>query len=192
MTTFETHDKILKTARRLFVQQGYTATSMRQVAEEAGIGKATIYHHFPDKEAIILALVEENSVAVKELLQLVRAENDPRRRIRVATTSSVNFLYEFADIMRIARTEIPGWRNKMKSGYLTFFDQYMALLTDAIRNGIEQRIFRPVDPETTARVLMTMIQGTFAMTYLGAGRPQNPAESAAALLDIFFQGIDAR
>ena len=56
--TPETYEKILSTARRLFVKQGYTATSMRQVAESAGIGKATIYHHFPDKRAIVMALLQ--------------------------------------------------------------------------------------------------------------------------------------
>ncbi|NMC78544.1 MAG: helix-turn-helix transcriptional regulator, partial [Chloroflexi bacterium] len=59
MTTSETYSRIMQIARRLFVQQGYTATSMRQVAGEAGIGKATIYHHFPDKQAVVMALLQE-------------------------------------------------------------------------------------------------------------------------------------
>jgi hypothetical protein len=39
---------------------------------------------------------------------------------------------------------------------------------------------------------MTLIQGTFAMAYLGGGHPQSPEKAAATLLDIYFQGIDAR
>ena len=79
----------------------------------------------------------------------------------------------------------------MKAGYLNFFQDYMALLSDAVRRGTEQGIFRPVDPTDAARVLITMIQGIFAMTYLGGGRAQSPEKAAASLLDIYFQGIDA-
>ena len=192
MATSETYDKILQTARRLFVQQGYTATSMRQVAETAGIGKATIYHHFPDKQAIVLALLKKNTTNMDETLQLVRAETDPRRRIQVATQTSVRFLFEAADIMQIVRREVPGGREQLQAGYMAFFQEYMALLADAIRRGAEQGIFRPVDPSAAARVLMTMIQGTFAMAYLGSERAQSSEQAAAALLDVYFLGIEAR
>lgn len=192
MATSETYDKILQTARRLFVKQGYTATSMRQVAETAGIGKATIYHHFPDKQAIVMALLKKNTTNMDETLQLVRAETDPRRCIQVATQTSVRFLFEAADIMQIVRREVPGGREQLQAGYMVFFQEYMALLADAVRRGTEQGIFRPVDPSAAARVLMTMIQGTFAMAYLGSERAQSSEQAAAALLDIYFQGIDAR
>ena len=188
----ETYEKILSAAHRLFVQQGYTATSMRQVAEVAGIGKATIYHHFPDKQAILMALLNRRTSSVDAALQLVRSETDPRRRIQVATEASVNFLLESADIVQIVRREIPGGRDQMQDGVTAFFREYMALLADAIQHGIEQGIFRPVNPAETARVLMAMIQGTFAMAYVVNERAKTPQQAAAALLDVFFQGLDAR
>ena len=46
-----TRQAILSAAYSLFLEQGFSATSMRQVAEAAGIGKATIYHHFHNKQA---------------------------------------------------------------------------------------------------------------------------------------------
>ncbi len=188
----ETYDKILSTARRLFVQQGYTATSMRQVAEMAGIGKATIYHHFPDKQSIVMALLSHNLARMETALQRVRAESDPRRRIQVAAEASVDFLFESADIMQIVRREIPGARDQLQTGFANFFQEYMDLLAEAIQRGIEQGLFRPVDPVSTARVLMTMIQGTFAMAYLINERAQTPQQAAAALLEVYFQGLDAR
>ncbi|HNZ12500.1 MAG TPA: TetR/AcrR family transcriptional regulator [Anaerolineaceae bacterium] len=188
----ETYNKILSAAHRLFVKQGYTATSMRQVAEAAGIGKATIYHHFPDKQSIVMALLQHNLTRMEEALRLVRAENHPRRRIQVAAEASVDFLFESVDILQIVRREIPGGRDQMQGGFARFFQEYMALLADAIQRGIEQGIFRPVDPVNSARVLMTMIQGTFAMAYLINERAQTPQQAATDLLDIYFQGLDAR
>ncbi len=188
----ETYDKILSTARNLFMQHGYTATSMRQVAETAGIGKATIYHHFPDKQSIVMALVRNNITRMDETLQHVRSVDDPRLRIQVATQDSVEFLFVAADIMQIVRREVPGVRDQMQTGFYNFFQEYITLLTDAIQRGKDQGIFRQVNPTEAARVLMTMIQGTFAMAYLINERAQSPQQAAAILLDVFFNGIDVR
>lgn len=56
-------EQILNEADRLFREQGYTATSMRQIAKESGFGSAVsgLYNHFPNKEAIFKALLEEHS-----------------------------------------------------------------------------------------------------------------------------------
>ncbi len=192
MTASETYDKILQTAHRLFVQKGYTATSMRQVAEEAGIGKATIYHHFPDKQTIAMALLEKRGGRMDEALELVRAEQDPRERIRVAVTTYFNSLTESLDIMQIVRREVPSGRDMIQEGFISFLQESMALLADAIRRGTQQGVFRPVDPTQAATTLMTMIIGTFARTYLGGEYPQLTEEAAAALLDIYLQGIEVR
>jgi len=188
----ETHEKILQVARRLFVKQGYTATSIRQVAGETGIGKATIYHHFPDKQAIIMALLEQNQAKMQENLAVMRAETDPRRRFQVAAELSILYLLESADILQIARREVPGGREFMMKGFGAFMRKFHALLVDAIQRGIEQGLFRAVDPAQAARVFLTMIQGSFAMTYLSGERPQSPGKASAHLLEVFFKGIDIR
>jgi AcrR family transcriptional regulator len=192
MPPSETYDKILQTARRLFVQQGYTATSMRQVAAETGIGKATIYHHFPDKQALVMALLKNSMARMNEARELVRSETDPRQRIQVAATVSVSYLFESVDIIQIVRREIPHGRDQISAEFMNFFRDYMALLADAVRRGTEQGIFRPVDPTDAARVLMTMIQGTFSMAYLSGERPQAVEQLSAAILDVYFQGINVR
>ena len=66
MMTTDTREKILQVASKLIVRQGYTATSISQIAAETGIGKATVYHHFPDKEAIVYALLDRSSSRVHE------------------------------------------------------------------------------------------------------------------------------
>ena len=50
--------QILDAALKLFSHKGYGATSVRDIAEEAGVSKGNVYHHFPDKEAIFRALLD--------------------------------------------------------------------------------------------------------------------------------------
>ncbi|MFZ6028084.1 MAG: TetR/AcrR family transcriptional regulator [Chloroflexota bacterium] len=190
--TSKTYLNILQTARRLFVEQGYTATSIRQIAETIGIGKATIYHHFPEKQAIVMALLEQNLGQMNDALAAVRREKEPRRRIEVAAQSSTRFLLESADVMQIARREVPRARDEIQQQFRLFLKDYLALLSEAIQLGSEQGIFRPVDPLQATRVFMIMIQGTFAMAYTSGERFQSPEQAAELLLDVFFRGIDAR
>src|SRR5437763_15221984 len=51
--------QILDTALKLFSHRGYGATSVRDIAEEAGVSKGNVYHHFPDKETIFRALLDQ-------------------------------------------------------------------------------------------------------------------------------------
>jgi len=50
--------QILESALKLFSHRGYGATSVRDIAEDAGLSKGNVYHHFSDKETIFRALLE--------------------------------------------------------------------------------------------------------------------------------------
>ncbi len=51
--------QILDAALKLFSHHGYGATSVRDIAEAAGVSKGNVYHHFPDKESIFRALLDQ-------------------------------------------------------------------------------------------------------------------------------------
>lgn len=58
--------QILDSALKLFSHKGYGATSVRDIAEEAGLSKGNVYHHFPDKEAIFRALIDRYFEAMSQ------------------------------------------------------------------------------------------------------------------------------
>ena len=53
-----TRRRVLDAAETLFARHGYEPTSMADVADRAGVGVGTLYHHFPDKRALLLALID--------------------------------------------------------------------------------------------------------------------------------------
>jgi TetR/AcrR family transcriptional regulator len=64
----EQRELILARAAALFARQGYHATSMNQVAEASGLSKATLYHYYRDKDAMLVHIAEGH---VSRLLTLV-------------------------------------------------------------------------------------------------------------------------
>jgi len=62
----ETQGKILDTAERLFGEQGYAATSLRQIIAEAGVNLAAIHYHFGSKEELLDELIMRKAAPVNE------------------------------------------------------------------------------------------------------------------------------
>ncbi|WP_232531934.1 TetR/AcrR family transcriptional regulator [Microbacterium halophytorum] len=61
--------RIIEDATCLFAREGYTDTSLRDIAAQVGVSKSALYHHFPSKEALLLAVAEERDRRIDELAQ---------------------------------------------------------------------------------------------------------------------------
>jgi AcrR family transcriptional regulator len=64
-------EMILTQAAQLFAKRGYSATSMNQVAQACGLSKATLYHYYKDKYALLLSIADDH---VSRLAALVEDE----------------------------------------------------------------------------------------------------------------------
>ena len=76
-----TKQLILDTAQRLFDEQGYDATSLRQIAEAVGMTKAAVYYHYPAKEHLLLELTRPLLDAMSDMVARLRSDgqdSDPR------------------------------------------------------------------------------------------------------------------
>src|SRR6266478_6499991 len=77
----DTKQKILDTAERLFGEQGYAATSLRQVIAAAEVNVAAVHYHFGSKEDLLDAVVTRKAgpvtVARMERLDRLEAETKP-------------------------------------------------------------------------------------------------------------------
>jgi AcrR family transcriptional regulator len=75
-------ERILDTAYELFSHNGLRAVGVDRIIDEAGVAKKTLYHHFPSKEALILAFLEARGQRwtadwlLAEILELAAAPRD--------------------------------------------------------------------------------------------------------------------
>ncbi len=67
-----TREKLLEAAVRLFARQGFSATSIRALASEAGVALGLLYHYFPSKEAVLEALLADGMADVEFTFETAR------------------------------------------------------------------------------------------------------------------------
>ena len=70
----EQREAILRHAAALFARSGYPATSMKQVAEACGLSKATLYHYYRDKYAMLVQIAEGHVLRLHALVDEVLAQ----------------------------------------------------------------------------------------------------------------------
>jgi TetR/AcrR family transcriptional regulator len=75
----ETPELILRHAERLFMQRGYAAVSVCDLAEAAGVTKPTLYYHFGDKEGLYAAMLVDLLTRVGKRVRRVASLHTPVR-----------------------------------------------------------------------------------------------------------------
>jgi len=93
-----TRERIQRVALELFTEQGYEATSLREIAERLGVTKAALYYHFKTKEDIVTSLVEGQVANLNDLLDLV--QDQPR-----TVETRREFIRRYAEQLRMGGHE---------------------------------------------------------------------------------------
>jgi len=113
----DTRAEILAVASELFTEQGYEATSLREISERLGITKAALYYHFPGKEDILRALVEPLTEVVSGLMDRLE-EAGTLEEWADALTWVIGMIFENADFFRLMERN----RHSMKEMHDTFHE----------------------------------------------------------------------
>ena len=86
-------EAILAAAARSFFEKGFAATSIEQVAADAGVSKVTIYNHFGDKQALFVASVDRECATMRSSLEFTSLPTGTlRQRLTAIAEAMVAFL----------------------------------------------------------------------------------------------------
>ncbi|WP_156915708.1 TetR/AcrR family transcriptional regulator [Desulfatirhabdium butyrativorans] len=103
-------EQILKAAAKLFSENGYAGTSIREIVEAAGITKPTLYYYFQNKEELYLDLMETAINTFHGVLQESRSENGTtEQRLNRMFLSIYDLFRKNADMVRMINSLI--WYN---------------------------------------------------------------------------------
>jgi len=109
-----TRRRIIDAAAELFVERGYGATMLDQVAERAGVAVQTVYFHFGNKSTLLKCALDVAAVGDDEPVELlerpwldgIKAEPDPRRMIELWVANSRSIMERVAPILAVVRGSV--------------------------------------------------------------------------------------
>jgi len=136
-------EAILETAQRCFLQQGFRATTMDQVAETLGISKKTLYEHFPSKEALFEACSDAFLKKVAQDFETLRQAHPDQVLLRISAIAS----YVYSLLNRINPVLFTELRRLLPHSRVRIVAHIQDLvhthLTRTLQEGKAQGLFRP-------------------------------------------------
>jgi AcrR family transcriptional regulator len=159
----ETRQRLLEAAAQEFAQEGYRGANINRISQAAGFAKGTVYNYFASKRALMLGLIDE--IAAHHLAYVVdqvRQQEEPQCRLLAFFQAGFSFVSGHLAQARVLVNNIYGpdaeFKVRMYQAYRPLF-RFVA--EEIIAPGVEQGVFRQLDPDATATLLMTL--------YLGSG-----------------------
>lgn len=108
-----TRAQILETARRLFVERGYDATSLQLIADELRLTKAAVYYHFRAKTELLHAIMHPDLERIATLVDEAAAMRGRRARIEHVVNGVADFLVENRQYAVMASSDPAAKRHDM-------------------------------------------------------------------------------
>lgn len=184
-----TRRAILDAAYSLIIEQGYAATSMRQIAERTGLALGGIYNHFSSKEEVFRAIIEERHPFFQIIPLLNAAEGKTVEEfVRNAAHSLVAELGHHPDFLNLMLTEIVEFKSQHVS---VVFDKLLSMILPlAERMGSLDGNLRRIPPPVLLRAFLGMFF-SYYITEILIGRAMPPEMQTNALdyfVDIFLHG----
>jgi AcrR family transcriptional regulator len=191
-------DEVLDAALELFIEKGFAATRVEDIATRAGLSKGAVYLYFSSKEAILEGLVKRALLPIADsaLAMLSTHAGDPRPVITAALKLVAGRLNDpkTVAIPRLMIREIINFPAFAQIYRREVLDRVIPAVQQLVENGIREGYFRPVDPELTLRTLVgpvvfhLMIAEIFGIVPEGGLEPERLIDNH---LTILFDGLSA-
>jgi AcrR family transcriptional regulator len=150
-----TRGRILLAGLALFAEHGFYGTSIRDIAAGAGVRSASLYAHFPSKEAILaeLVLVGHEEHHTRLVTALLGSGTDPRDRLTALVRAHVRAHTDYPMLAVVANNEMHALSAAAAAQAAAVRRQSEALLTEVLTVGHQQGVFDVVHLEATAAAI---------------------------------------
>lgn len=178
-----TVDTILEAAAQIFRACGAKGATTNRIAERAGVSIGSLYQYFPNKEALLVALMERHiGSSIEQLGETLRmSENaEPRARVHAAVACVLDIHMEDPDLHRVIFEETPRpphVNRKLEEGEKLMRGALEELLGTFPRDTC-------TDPKRSAYMALVLVESMVHRYVTARDRPMEPAAFADHLTEL--------
>ena len=188
-------DLILDAVGVLLARYGYRKMTKDDVARQVGIGKGTIYLHFPSKEELILSHIDRIAERVAARLRAIAGSSDPAaRRLRemlearvlVRFDAVLDYSQNLSDLLSSVRTALLARRE-------SYFALEANILEEVLREGTRTGALECDNPRAASRVLVLSTNALlpFSLSARELGRREDVVDQVGRIADLLIKGLQS-
>ena len=201
-------DDILQAAAEVLQRNGYEAATMKDIAASVNLTAASLYHHFRNKDALLLAVLELGlETVMQEVEAIVRTDQPSEAKLRAMICAHVTgvtenmaisaaMVFEIRALMHV-KAPARSASDEDREAYAAFVerrdaffagrDRFEDLFRTVMRDGIARGEFRPLDVPIFVKTLLGA-HNWVGVWYKPAGRLSG-AEIASRIADTLLNGV---
>lgn len=170
-TETERRAQILRAARAIFIEHGYLAARVEDIAKRAHLSKGAVYFYFESKRAVFDALVEEEHAITVSFLE--QADRDERPVQIKLVDLGKKYLDYFAGLKTPPRffllmSEMAIRDEAIRKRVNAIHHRFVERIAAVIAQGTEEGVFAAYDPLAVAQMMKAIIDGLAGQSAVGA------------------------
>ncbi len=148
-----TREKIIAAAKQIFIEKGIINTATSQIAEAAGIAHGTLFLHFPNKDSLVIELLDVELAKFSDnLKQLILETTD----VKTILDQYLNLIQTEEGFFSSLARELPNYKDELRRKILFRESLIREHFHQVIKKGIEQNIYANINITST----LTFLFGT--------------------------------
>ena len=166
-----TRRDIKEAAKRLIAVQGYTATTVRQIARKVSMKGGSLYYHFGGKEEILFAILDEGNRLLLDASGQVLKLNlkDAPEVLRRLIQEHIRILAEDPAQFMVVTRELNRLKGERRQRIMAQRDQYEEVIQNVLTKGIKEKSIRPCNVKLVSYGVISFLNGV-AFWYRPGGR----------------------
>lgn len=157
--------EIMDAAIVVFSRTGYHRTKIKDVADEAGVGKGTVYEYFDSKEDLFLCMCEylyEQFLTSQQ--SAMKAVPDPEQAVRTLITSTIENAPMWTALIYLnidawSEMDRKGKEDKLRRFMAGMFKRLTEVVSEPIRRGQKSGAFKDFDAVLVSQILLATLDG---------------------------------
>ncbi len=169
-----TKSRILDAALNIFASKGYHDTKLDEIVDESSTSKGAIYFHFPNKERLFLALVDQFAdLLERRVTEAIEPEEKGIARVRIALETCLDTFGQYRRPAKILLVQAVGLGAPFENKRNEVNDRFAHLIETYLSEAIEVGDIEPVDTEVVSYAWMGAIYG-IVIRWVYTGEPEPP------------------
>jgi TetR/AcrR family fatty acid metabolism transcriptional regulator len=191
MKVADKHEKILQASIRVFARNGFFNSRISEIAKEANVADGTIYLYFNNKYDILITIFEEEMGKIilrvkREIAELER----PKEKLERFAFLHLSLIEENRDLAEVIQVELRQSSKFMKEYRNKKFAEYLNIISQIIRQGQTQRVFRAdIMPGVFKRAFFGALDEMSRFWILSSKKKYSVAAAGKEISDFFLNGI---